>query len=236
RRGFVLGSAEHPASDQELGGAQELALVLAPSEPNQVVIPFRGKDGSRSRLVLQSEIEDLLLNGSRVVAKTPRTLSFQRDLRVSHEVPLIIPLPELPRPGPQVLLRRVSYHGSLLPAAFEWNGKPVGLPRIHFAPLSLNLLPKGFQRVKDAPLQALGAAVREGSVARVLLASWFLERDGKPEEKTKALPELIRFLRRSPPQLEPAARTCLELLAGEDGPLSQDREGWLRWWSLRETR
>jgi len=241
RRGFfVVRDPKVKARDADMSftEAERFTLVLRPTIEHNGRILAHGRDGVASRLVFVVEFNDLLENGSRTTTNLPQRLTFKRDFELSNEHPLEIPLPKIETPAPTVMVRRLRFHGYVLPAAFEWDGNQLSLPRLELQPLEITMFPKGFRAIRKQPLRVLRIVSGNAEERRghLVVASWFVDRDGTAKQKDAALGILIELLRSGSALLDPTVRTCLQMIAGDQAPVRQDRDSWLRWWSLRGNR
>jgi hypothetical protein len=152
---------------------------------------------------------------------------------ISERTPFALPVPPLDAPRGDVQIRRVRLEGAMLLAGLSSADTEVPLSRLDLAPIEVMRFPRGFRAVRAAPLKILRIALGRPAdhLGHILVASWFLARDGTVEDRTAATGDLIELLRAGPATAEKTALACLLMITGPAAPSRRDREGWLLWWA-----
>ncbi|MEZ5987912.1 MAG: hypothetical protein R3F30_02045 [Planctomycetota bacterium] len=235
RLGFRLLAAEGADADDErdftMSERRRVALVIDPIEGHEAVLQAVGPDGVHSRVFLDAIVEDLLADGSRLTRKVPDTIPIREDLVLTHAAPFVVDLPPLFEPSPEVYVRSIRIEGRILAAGFRWDGDALGVGQLLLDPLEYHRFPKGFKVIRAQPLKTLANALLapDRYAGHVLVACWFLVRDGSDEDRERAVDHLCAALPTAPLEAEPTLLWALNRLVTKGGPLARDRDGWLGW-------
>jgi len=231
--GFVSSTKEKDGSPRTEFSMKEphgVALVLQPKAENKGRILARNAAGTRSTVIIEASVEDWSKDGSRFENRLPRSYVLAKDIEMDAEHPCRLPLPEFSA-APAIFIRRIQVRARLLLAAMQWNGVKAKMNQLKFGPIEFYRFAKGFRNVRRRPLETLVTVSKqvEGYLGHVLVASWFLGRNGKADEKKKAIGILIDLLRAGRQGSESTLLTALGFIVKD--AKAHDRDGWLRWWT-----
>ncbi|GEM_PF-2773232 len=214
----------------DLEQARMCCCRIRPAPGNEAWI--RPGAGGAIAGVFQAEIEELEIRGDWIRRSRPLRLEIRGARRLTEDSSLEIVFPPLWEDRPTIVFRRVRLKGRLVCGAFSWNGRELPLFSLELDPLSIVQLPKGWRRIRKAPLETFETAAKhpERYPGHLLIAAWFLGLEGTEADRKRAMRSVLKLLRTPAPGVEALLLRVLAFLdpvAAER--LGGDRNAWFRY-------